>query len=859
MKKLSLVFFIFCNFFFLFSFSPADITHHSLRNGLEIYFLQDTSTPTIRTELSIDAGLSQQTEKNAGYFDFYAQLCGAQINQDDVKIVKISSPEEFEKNLLELSSFMRPLNQSRLSDDFLKTAISTKKSALEEYFSSPAGFINSAIDSKLFPEFPWKRSSGSIPTLFNSKSVSESRALLSEISKNYYVPSKTRLFISGNLTEQSALELTEKYFGDFYSENGAKIKNSTEKKMEAAVLDGKLAKSKKYVLYDKEFSPEMTQICLQYKDFTQNEANLLAAVWGDDGSEFKKTLLKQRNLKILGAEYIDASSAQDSISSRLIIQSLLGVVKVSPIVQADLFLSKSRETESITQDSISKAIKKKSKQNAKTYENSSQIMEKLSQFIQVCSEEDKIQAFFNQNERLGEVSAEKLAKKLEETEPYVFVFVNEDIYKKNAGEFKKAGYTVLTAKNSIWFNQEEYAKLLNTKEESPKSSVQEDILNSAERFILKNTREITSLALENEIPVVLKQNPNTKDVEISLIIAGGDLLFAQETPGLASVLAGSIAVNVQNQLDLFSRNGAVEEDSYSVKSKTISTHSIITVSLPAKSLNFAIQAMYTALIFCDVTPAAADGVTYDQRTQWRLKTGTTEFQLLCQAMRILYDGTKYPRLFEDDKDKPAEMNFTKILAAYPAVLDATRFSFAINGGFSDQGKLLLYLNKTFGTLETTADTRFFETGLPSPEIKPLEKSIALRHLFLTDIPKEKAGPMPAVLVPTKKFLDPILYCLKTPDPDSPDTALFNALLLELGEKMNQRSVQAGSTSFVKVSLPELDIPFARITVTNVEHTAACDKIYLESLNEIKEELKKQLALKNYIVIDLEKNPLLARL
>lgn len=851
---LELIFFT--SFCAVFAFEANDIKHHSLENGLELYFLEDLSSPVIRLELDVKAGFSSQNERNAGYFSLYANLKNAQAGEDVVQFIKIASPDSVEKNILELSEVLR---QTRLSDSELKTKLDSTKAALNKYYAEPAGFINSAIDSKIFPEFPWKRSSGAVPSLFDSKSISESRAILDSIAKNYYVPSNSVLFISGNITENAALELTKKYFGTYFS---LESENSAQTKLEEL----KSSKQKKFVIYDKQISNEITQICVQYKNLDRNQTEILAEIWNDDESVFKKTLLKQQNLKILGAEYIDVSSALDSISSRLIIQSLLGAAKVNPIVQADLFLSKSREKTEITNETIQEAIKKRKARNLLTYENSSKLMEDFAIFISNCKEKDKISAFFNQNDELGKISAENLQNAIQEEEPFVFVFVNSSVYKKNSKAFKSAGYEALTAKDSLWFNNSKYKKFFNSKKSDKKkknSTTQEDILNSADRFIKKSSSQITTLALQNEIPVILKKNENTSQVQVSLMISGGDLLFADKTPGLAAVISGSIAENIRKQLDLFVKNGAISEDSYknsySIQSKTFSSYSEIDLTLPSSDLNFAFQAMYTALIFCDIAPATADMETYRERTRWKLKSGTMEFQLLCDAIRILYDGTNYPNLFDDEKNKPDEIDYSKILAAYPSFLDASRFSFVVSGGFSDQGKLLSYMNETFGTLETHQKNQISKTQIANPNITETEKKFPLRHLFLTDIPKEKAGPMPAVLVPTTKFLDPALFCFSTPDLSTPDISLYNALFLEIGKKMNEKAKQAGEQSKVQVYLPEIDVPFARIIVTNIEHTAGAEKIYAESVEELKNELKAQLDLRTENVKDLEKNELLARL
>lgn len=839
------------------AFSKDDIKHHKLENGLELYFLEDTSSPVIRLELDVKAGFGRQTSRNAGYFSFYARLKNSDAGQDSVKFIRTAAPDQVEKSILEISEALRPVH---LSDAELKPLLEQEKSSLEKYYSEPAGFINSAIDSKIFPEFPWKRPSGAVPSLFGSKQASESRAVLNSIAENYYTAENSVLFVSGNITENTVLELSKKYFDAFKIRASNPEKNTGLEKF-GRNKKSRTSESRKFVIYDKSFSPEMTQICVQYTNLGKEQAEILSLLWNDNGSVFKKTLLRQQNLKILGAEYIDASSAQDSAASRLIIQSLLGEAKASPVVQADLFLSKSREKEEITDEMISLALKKRGAANLRTYEDSAKLMENFADFALTCGEEDKISAFFNQNERLSEISAESLQNAVQNEEPFVFVLVNSSIYKKNSKAFKSEGYTALTSKNSVWFTQAEYKNLFEAEKQDKKKkfTAQEEILASAGRFIKKSEAEITVLSLANEIPIVLKQNKNTSQVEISLIIAGGDLLFADETPGLAAVLSGSIAENIRRQLDLSAENGALEKDSYTIQSKTFSTYSSIDAILDAKDLNFAVQAMYTALIFCDIAPATADIVTYSERTKWRLKSGAMEFQLLCGAMRILYSGTKYPRLFEDDKNKPEQIDFSKILAAYPSLLDATRFSFAVTGGFSDQAKILSYLNETFGMLETHPENRILETSLPKMQIKETEQKFSLRHLFLTDVPKEKAGKMPAVLVPTTKFLDPALFCFSSPDLSAPDTSIFNALLLEIGRKMESKAEAAGQQSKVQVFLPEPDVPFARIAVTKIEHTAGAEKIYAESAAELKNEIKAQISLQTEGVKDLEKNEILARL
>lgn len=864
MRRFILSLTIFFLSFSLFAFTASDIKLFTLENGLKVYFLEDSSSPTVRLELCVNAGFTNQGRDNGGLFTMYARLCGGEISNDAVRFVSKAAPSAAEKAVISLSSKLKPLN---ISDFELSSIINTMSAENAEYSASAAGFINSAIDSKVFAQNPWSRESGVVPGSFSARRKEIIRSGLAQISENYYIPSNSVLFVSGNITEGAALALVKKYFLQFPNRSFLSPVDDGTEKIRAAIEAGdkKFSWGRKFVLFHKDFSDEMTQIVLQYANLPSDGADALASSWNQDGSAFKKLLLKQKNLKILGDEYIDVSSAQEKNASRLIIQSLLGKSKVSPVVQAGLFLSMSRDEDVFSEKELQKSLKKASTEFTRLSESSDATMENFSRSLASSKNPAfALESFFEKNDRLSKIDMKELQEKVLAEEPFVFVFVNQAVYQKYEAEFKKAGFELILQKESAWYNQTAYKNLLKddgSRAESDKNLL-EEIASSADRFISKNLSEYSSFTLKNGIPVTVKRSENSKTAVLSLTIAGGELLFADKVPGLAAVVADSIAVNINRQLDLFAENGAIS-GFYEVGAQTLSTHSIITVTCLSSEMELAIQAAYTALVYCDITPATADGVTYDERTQWRLKTGSTEFQLLCEAVRLLYDGTEYPKLYRDTKDKPAEnLEFTRILEAYPVLLDSTRFSLILSGGLKENEKLQKTLDSSFGNLGSIEETRSTDLRIQSPDfarLKTSEKRISLRHLFLTDISKDKAGPRPAVLIPTTKFLDPILYCLPSPDLASVDCALFDAILIELARRMEARLAEKYPEMKVKALLPENDLPFARIVVTSVEHTAEVDSVYADSISSIKKDISREIEIKTEGVIDLEKSDLLARL
>ena len=92
-----------------------------------------------------------------------------------------------------------------------------------------------------------------------------------------------------------------------------------------------------------------------------------------------------------------------------------------------------------------------------------------------------------------------------------------------------------------------------------------------------------------------------------------------------------------------------------------------------------------------------------------------------------------------------------------------------------------------------------------------------------------------------------------------DSALFDALLIELASRIEEKLTKKYPELKAYARLPENDLPFARLVVTSVEHTAEVDSVYAECVSSIKKDISAQIDLQSDEVIDLEKNELLARL
>ena len=856
MKKfLFSILFLFSSFF-VFGFDESSISHYTFQNGLSLYFLEDTTSATVRMELNINSGISDSTKENSGFFQLYSKILNLSLTNNVVKKEVVISPLQTQNALNELFSVFEFRN---FSDSYLSQNLNEFKRQTKEFSSSLAGFINSAIDSRVLNE-PWKSESSVNIKNFDNLNIQKLRTYLKNFHEKYFVPENANLYVSGNISEKSILSLIENYFSD-EKKNLPKNESLTSIKTKTDETENKVSQNKKnelnqkmqkFVLVDDEISDDITQIVLQYKDFSQNEADFLASVFENSSSNFKKLLLKQRNLSILGSEYINVASSQDKYSSRLIIQAICQKTKVSPLVQSELFLQMAQENNRILQNEAENAIKSFESNFNFVTDNSTLLMKNLAVFNQ--TNKDSTETLFNKNERLKNTNIEELNKKFSSAKPYVFVLCNKKVYLKNQNQFKKANYIPVTKQNDAWFKQKKFQSQkvslnLENAELFPFSKIEE----SGNRFVKENKASFSKFSLQNKIPVTVKNVPSSKTSVISLLIDGGDLLFT-ETPGLSQILTNSLASLIQRSLDFAFEKGILNSFA-TIRTKNQTSYSILQLECQKVDFYECLKIFSETLIFADIYPSLADAVSFDLRSQWKIKCGQSDFQLLCEGIRTIY-GKSLGFLYDDKNDKPPFIDFTLIQSSYPVLLDSTRHKIVIAGDFPDSGELKNSLNETFGILSSNNQTKNIDKkveklALPKDEIK-----LQLRHQFFTDISKENAPSRPAILIPTTDFSDPLVYFLDCPLNMSKDNAVFTGLLYELEKLLNEKLL---SEQEAIIFPSDSDIPYARIVITKVKSISKTNRIFSETVNELLKLLENEINSKMEGVKDLQKSELLTEI
>ena len=848
MKKfLSLIFLFFLMIFNLFSLPYDNIQEYTLENGLTVFILEDTSTPLIRLEYTARAGFSNQTKETSGFFKLYTRIFeaasplnleAADCYADSSRYVITVVPSQLQGTLTNLAQNAFALSYT---DDVLRTQLAQLKTEVTEEAASAGGFINAAIDSRVFSAAPWKHDSGVYPAIFKKTTVEQARNILSTIAERYYTPQNSALFISGNVNADTILSLVEETFGYYYSSYSVPYKTN------AAAKNAPSYKTKKFVLHSADISQDMTQVVIQYTGLNIEETELAAQMLNNDGSFFKYNLVNQPSLNIPGNEYINAAGAHKKESSRLIIQSLLqkpqgkNASSITSLDQAQLFtdtvLSGIKETNYLEFYAAQMmAVSNLGAGNSSSTDFMTNLasywaLEPFDSFTEEVLEETQKSStaanLYSQEQKIADIKFEEILSKLESEEPYIFVIINSADYKKNKAKYTAAGFEEINSSNAAWYNQSIFK---NYEDPELTSTTPAQNQNFTKDFYTENISQIKTTTLSNGIPVVTKANENSSDVTILLSVRGGKLNSADNN-GYEEVMITLLAWNIQKEISK-KQQEAVILGSPVVDYNCAITSGTVSIECSPYDFSACCKAISDAIVYGDILPAQADRAVSNAQYKKRLENGSVSRQMLAAVMKELYAKSAFQNIFDAKEEILTDTKYQKIMEGYPALLDASRYSIILTGLVPQNADDLLEASMNILTSRNSKQNLLtVQSKLKNSSTK---KSVKLTHTFLTDIPAEKAGPMPSKLIPTTKFLDPVMYVFKLPQAGTKQNTLTTAVLKYL-EKLVQAQIDSnkkmeGATAQANDPYPNTDtIVF---TILNVENTKEADSCWAAAVTEL---------------------------
>lgn len=849
MKKLWAILIILAAANFCFSLPSDKVEEHTLENGLTVFLLKDTSAPLVRVSYTARAGFGNQTKETAGFFKLYSRLFEESLknfSQENGGCNSDSTEFTYTVTTSRLNELLNTLSHAAFdlsySNDLLEEQLAKEKAEAKANATDLSGLINSAIDSRVFSGAPWKHDSGVNPAVFSKIDSKKARTILTEIAQSFYTPQNSALFISGNIDEEQILKAVEATFGSYYSST------PNPKTKVSATLN----KTRKFVIHSPEFSDEMTQAVVQYTMLNLEEAEVMAQLLDNNFSSFKTSLLQKEELKIPGDEYINAAAAHKKDSSRLIMQTLmLGNKNTSSVKQVNEFVKQtSFYCTHINPNEFYFAQQQSSAEINAINSSSPQLMEKLSNFwaiepYEVLQEQAlekpygslTLQKLLSRAQTVKELNSDSIASILNAENPFVFVIINTSEFNKHKKEYLKEGFEEVTAVNGPWYMQKQFAQ---TQTETPPAA-RPSALNSESPldYYNANISQIKKETLINGIPLITKKNENTSEISIVINIAGGKLNSAQNH-GLEEVMVNLLCNNINKEIYFQQQQGLIL-GSPVTDWESGNTSSYIIVNCEAVDFNACAKAVSNALIYGDIIPSMADRAVASRQYRKRLENGSAEYQMYSGVISTIYPKTSLTNIYDCHNEILQTANYQSILEKYPSLLDASRFKLIVTGNIDEN--VYETLNADFGLLYSQNYNAQSENFTPKFS-NDKAYNVKLVHTFLTDIPAEKAGPMPAVLVPTTEFLDPVIYVIKAPEDFAQNNACFNAML-KYFEKELQNHVDTNKRldkCKIKTESPKSQTGFATVTALNVLHTKELDAIYRQTILDLKKELNSDRAM-----------------
>ena len=735
------------------------------------------------------AGYNRQSPANAGFLDLYAKLFLTTVQSrafdgTPVETITSSSNVSFSANVdtNNLSSFLSLLSECALRPSFtekdIKSAYEAQKKQIATYIKTDAAYINSAIESRIAHNAPWKESFGTNPETFASYTTTQVKELLYEIQTAFYTPQNAALFVAGAKTGREIATLAAEQFAEWQPGAVSDERTSTTLIPSPA--------NRKFVLVSDGFSKDLTQIALQWTGFSAEEAEALSTVWNEKLLE--NMLVKTPLLAIRSKSYINTKATNENNLPRLILQGVMEQPfslseqtadikkiqkKTNIVLQAEKFVELAKIATTVDNETLRKAAARIHAETILKTSGGPELIKRLASFWSlnagIQSKELFAQLKNAQNSILS-VSAESIAQKKEE--PFVFIMVHPDVYKANTKLFVNAGYELIEKSNDAWYKNSSYSITSPQPQQIATAlTTNQEIYSS---YFINNTRTLSSSKLSNGIPVVIKTNKGSQTVVTSIAIAGGEAESPKQQQFLRTVLINAFASCINKEIKNLREDGKIVGP-VKILAWTTECISYITMECLKNELPTALEATVNAIIFGDVQPLLADNLIRELNYQRRVQRGPLTSQLKAAAMQYAYKGTNYETIYNTSTEILESMDFQTITLAYTSLLDASLYSLVIAGDITPPDAVQ-EAEKTLGLLKNMK--KRVDIHVPTPSYEGATLTISLQHTYESDKTAESAPKDSPILVPTKKFYDPMQYYF-IPPAYGTQRELFNALLFEL--------------------------------------------------------------------------------
>lgn len=456
-----------------------NLYRYTLKNGLELFVMENDAAPLAYIEIAVRAGAVTQTPETAGLFHLYEHMMfkgnAKYENQaafkDAMNKLGVSDwngttgvdrvnyfftiPSSLVREGLEFWSYA--VRTPRMDEKELENEKGVVISEIGAKTSEPGSIVSSALFSTMFPEKPWQLDFSGIPKTVKKATVSQ----LKEIQETFYIPNNAALFVGGDVHHQEVYHLVEEIYGDWQKGKTPPAVTVPTKEL----FPGENA-GRKLVYADPRSSGSYLQAGLYLRGpdgETDIQDTYAADVWSallsNPNGFFAQSLIADSALAIPDPDYVGGGYLTRRASGTISLNAAM-LNTDNPVAQAEHFFSRLQElcdagfsdtTTFLTKEALAQAKRRKENLSVYDMESAEGTLSALSSIWSTCGAD----YFFSYGKKFEKTGISDIkdfaARYLAHRKGIQIVFVSPDVYQKHKEAFAQAGYTLITEDNAFWW------------------------------------------------------------------------------------------------------------------------------------------------------------------------------------------------------------------------------------------------------------------------------------------------------------------------------------------------------------------------------------------------------------------------
>ena len=478
-RKIFFTFFVFLSLSIFAEKTKIDGLHRkTLKNGMEIFVMENHSAPLAYIEIAMRCGAVTQNADTAGLFHLYEHLMfkgnkkypnqkaftqamnslGVSDWNGTTGVDRVNYfftvPSSAVNEGIEFWSYA--IRTPLLNEDELEREKKVVLSEINGDFTQPARIRSASVVRAMYPESPWRLDPSGNPSVVENATVEQMKKIQSE----YYVPENAALLVGGDVDAEEIFKTAEKIFGDWK-------RAKTEQTFEEPPKKFPKGEPIRLVFADPSSSDDFVSanyILRGPNGETDKTDTYAADIWvnciAEPNGIFENTFTQNEKLAIPDPDYISGGYYTRRAAGQISIgATMLNDSSLSSVARAEEFYKTIRTSlvDAMTSADFPNDIKSVEKRlsDSRIYEmeTAEGVLSSLSFFFTAVDAD----YFFDYEEKLLQVKNEEVRdfvkKYIEDASGILLVSVSENEFNKRKDEFESAGYKKISADSAFWWNE----------------------------------------------------------------------------------------------------------------------------------------------------------------------------------------------------------------------------------------------------------------------------------------------------------------------------------------------------------------------------------------------------------------------